>query len=110
MHLTLYLTEGTFILQPDDVICLQAISNYTRFYLPGNRVLLSARCLKQYAELLEGSDFCRVHKSYLINKQHVKNMEPCGKILMSNLINIHVARRKKKQVQVDIMLDTVLCV
>jgi len=74
MHLTLSLTEGTFILQPDEIICLQAISNYTRFYLSGNRVLFSAKCLKQYAHLLEGSDFCRVHKSYLINKLHNKKL------------------------------------
>ena len=31
MYLTLSLTEGTYILQPDEIICLQPISNYTPF-------------------------------------------------------------------------------
>ena len=74
MHLTLTHSNTTYILYPDEIICLQASSNYTRFYLLGNRMLLSAKCLKYYAHLLEGSDFCRVHKSYLINKLHIKKL------------------------------------
>lgn len=48
--------------------------------------------------LLEEQQFIRVHKSFLVNLQHVKEYKhgDGGKILLSNGLEIEVSRRKKE--------------
>ena len=101
MQLNLSLSEGSYSIPIDDIICLEANSNYTRFYLSGDRKLFSARSLKVYEALLCKSNFCRVHQSFLINKRHVSSVDEQGKIQLSNQMQIVMARRRKKQIQLE---------
>lgn len=83
----------------DEIIRLQAESNYTHIFLTGNRVFVSAKTLKEYDELLMGRNFIRVHKSHLVNLVHIHTYDRAGSLLLSDGSSVEVARRKKEALQ-----------
>lgn len=85
--------------QIDEIIRLQAESNYTHIFLTGNKVFISAKTLKEYDEMLEGQRFLRVHKSHLVNPAHIQAYDRQGILLMSDNSKVEVARRKKDFLQ-----------
>ena len=85
--------------QLDEIIHLQAESNYTHIFLTGNKTFVSAKTLKEYDEILEGHKFLRVHKSHLVNPAHIQSYDKRGILEMSNGTKVEVARRKKDFLQ-----------
>ncbi len=85
--------------QIDEIIRLQAESNYTHIFLTGNKVFISAKTLKEYDEMLEGQRFLRVHKSHLVNPAHIQAYDRQGILLMSDNSKVEVARRKREFLQ-----------
>ena len=92
-------TNEVKYVQLDEIIRLQADSNYTHIFLKGNKVFVSAKTLKEYDELLQGHHFLRVHKSHLINAAHIEGYDKAGTLSMSDGSKIEVARRKKEFLQ-----------
>ena len=91
--------EGLQFLLTDDIIYLEANSNYTNFYLTGNRKITASKTLKDFEELLPPSVFIRIHHSYLINKNGVEKYikGDGGQVVMKNGVTLDVARRKKDE-------------
>jgi len=85
--------------QLDEIIRLQAESNYTHIFLGGNKIFVSAKTLKDYDELLKGHHFLRVHKSHLVNPAHIESYDRSGLLQMSDGSKVEVARRKKEFLQ-----------
>lgn len=83
----------------DEIIRLQAESNYTHIYLKNKSVFVSAKTLKEYDEILQGHHFLRVHKSHLINPSFIEAYSKSGELILSDGSSIEVARRKKEYVQ-----------
>lgn len=83
----------------DEIIRLQAESNYTHIFLTGNKTFVSAKTLKEYDELLQGQHFLRVHKSHLVNPAHIESYDRAGVLSMSDGSKVEVARRKKEFLQ-----------
>ncbi len=83
----------------DEIIRLQADSNYTKVHLTQNRVFVSAKTLKEYDEILREQHFLRIHKSHLINPTHIESYDKQGWLKMSDGSEVEVARRKKEYVQ-----------
>ncbi len=80
----------------DEIIRLQAESNYTHIHLIGKKVFVSAKTLKEYDEILQGHRFLRVHKSHLVNPAHIESYDKQGLLLMSDGVQVEVARRKRE--------------
>jgi two-component system, LytTR family, response regulator len=91
-------TEVRYV-QLEDIIRLQAESNYTHIYLKGNKLFVSAKTLKEYDEILQGHRFLRVHKSHLVNPNHIESYDRSGMLHMSDGSQVEVARRKKDFLQ-----------
>jgi two-component system LytT family response regulator len=55
--------------------------------------------LFDYDQLLAGTTFFRIHKSFLINLSHVREYlrGDGGTVIMSNNMELEVSRRKKDQ-------------
>ncbi len=83
----------------DEIIRLQAESNYTHIFLKGNKLFVSAKTLKEYDELLQQHQFLRVHKSHLVNPSHIESYDRSGLLTMSDGTKVEVARRKKEFLQ-----------
>lgn len=91
-------TEVKYV-QLNEIIRLQAESNYTHIFLKGNKVFVSAKTLKEYDEILQGHKFLRVHKSHLVNPAHIESYDKQGILHMSDGTKVEVARRKKDFLQ-----------
>jgi len=91
--------EGLQFVMTDDIIFLEANSNYTNFYLTNNRKITATKTLKDFEEILPATIFIRIHHSYLINKNGVDKYikGEGGQVLMKNGITLDVARRKKEE-------------
>lgn len=83
----------------DEIIRLQAESNYTHIFLTGKRLFVSAKTLKEYDEILQGHRFLRVHKSHLVNPRHINGYDKAGLLHMSDNTIVEVARRRKEFLQ-----------
>lgn len=82
----------------DEIIRLQADSNYTHIFLKDKKPFVSAKTLKEYDEILEGHRFLRVHKSHLVNPQHITQYDRSGLLTLSDGSVVEVSRRKKEYV------------
>ena len=57
----------------EDILYLAADGDYCEIYLEGKKHL-SSEPLKKWIELLEGWDFFRIHKSYMVNIQQIEKV------------------------------------
>ncbi|MGC4100649.1 LytR/AlgR family response regulator transcription factor [Ferruginibacter sp.] len=96
--LAISVKEGVFLFETKDIICLEGMNNYTRFYFTDQKPLLVAKTLKDYEEILTEHRFIRIHKSFLVNIHHVKRMDTDHVLWLSNDVQVPVSRRKRNEV------------
>lgn len=96
--LALATMDQTYFFTPAEITWCEGNNNYTHFHFTGHPPVIVSRTLKEYEEMLAEFSFIRVHKSYLINLQHVKNLSKDGVIKMSDDHLITVSRRRKDDV------------
>ncbi len=91
--------DNVYLVNQNDVVRLESESNYTRFYLTNGQVVLIARTLKEFAEVLVAPLFFRPHRSHLINLNHFGRLDKKngGTIYMRDGSSLPVATRKKEQ-------------
>ena len=79
-----------------DIIYLEADNNYTRFYLKNTEMLIVAKAMKDYEEILNPAHFVRIHKSSIINLLHLKNYSNKNGyiVIMQDNTELHVSRRR----------------
>jgi two-component system, LytTR family, response regulator len=95
----LSLSEGVYAIPPNNIIRLQASSNYTFIYLVNQRPILTSKVLKEFENMLGQMGFIRTHRSHLINKAHIKNIDKkATTILMNDYSKADISKRKRKQV------------
>ena len=54
--------------------------------------------MKEYEDILLEHGFLRVHKSYLVNKNHVIKVDKEAVLELSNQMHIPVSRRRKAEI------------
>ncbi len=89
--------KGVMYTSLENIIYISADRAYTTVHLVGGeRVILTNRSLTEFETLLE-TDFFRIHRSYLVNLNHVKRFsnEDGGLVIMSNKDDILVSRRRR---------------
>ena len=91
--------EGLQFISMDDIIYLEAQSNYTLIYLKDSYKLTVSKTLKDFEELLPPAVFIRIHHSHIINRNAVEKYikGEGGQVVMKNGITLDVARRKKEE-------------
>lgn len=107
MKLCLPSVAGFEVIDIKDIILCVAEGAYTNFILTGNKKITTSRPLLDYEQLLQDNSFIRVHKSNLINVNHVKQYirGEGGSVILSNGMEIEVSRRKKEHF-IEIMKAT----
>ncbi|MEJ7681634.1 MAG: LytTR family DNA-binding domain-containing protein [Segetibacter sp.] len=66
-RLALATTQGVLFIKTAEIVRVEAISNYTCFYLTNRPKILVSKTLKEYEQLLAGRQFFRVSRSYIVN-------------------------------------------
>ena len=80
-----------------DIIYCKSDNNYTSVKITGGKKILVSKTLKEIDETLSGSDFYRVHNSYLINLGHIQKFVrgEGGYVVMDDDIMVSISRTKK---------------
>lgn len=63
---------GISFIEVDNIVSLQADSNYTIIHMNNMQKLVVTKTLKEFEELLDQTQFIRIHKSYIVNMRCIK--------------------------------------
>ena len=91
--------EGLLFFDINDIIHLEANSNYTNLYLADKTKITASKTLKEFEEMLPPAIFFRTHHSHLINLNYIKRYikGDGGQIELQNGTYVDVSRRKKEE-------------
>lgn len=64
--------DGLNLIRHDDIIYLEASDSYTTLHLREGKRTMSSKHIRVFQNHLEGHNFFRVHKSYIVNLSHLK--------------------------------------
>ena len=86
-----------FVNIPDIVYC-EAQGNYTNVILNDGRKIVASKTLGEFENQLLSKNFFRIHHSYLINMNRVKEFQrhEGGYVMLENNIKLEVSQRKRK--------------
>lgn len=93
-RLILSTLDGYYPVKPEDIIYCKSNDSYTHFYLSGGRHYLVSKNLKEVEEMLTPPFFFRVHKSYLININHIE------KVSKRDGLTVHMSNKEELPVSV----------
>lgn len=90
--------KGFRVVGISDIIFCESESSYTIFHLRDGQIITASKSIMEYELLLENNGFCRIHKSFLVNLQHIREYVrgEGGAVVLTNDKTIEVSRRKKE--------------
>jgi two-component system LytT family response regulator len=91
--------DNIHLVPVDEILYFESDGSYTTMYIFNHEKIIATAYLKDYEEMLTGSGFFRVHKSYLINLRLIRRFEKAegGIVVLEGDIKIPVASRKREQ-------------
>ena len=91
-------SNGFMVLEPAEIIDIEANGNYTDIYLVGNRKLTYCKILREFAEFLKRhKNFIRSHRSFIVNLDHVKSFSRQGVIKLTEDHTAHCGDSFKEE-------------
>jgi len=96
-----------YLLDQEDVIMLKSDKSYTTIFLKNGKEILVSKTLKEVEKKFMFSQFFRVHNSYLINLDHVKEYVKGlgGELIMTNGLKASLSRNRKAELFKKLYLD-----
>jgi len=89
---------GLHIISPNDILYCQSDDHYTEINMQNGKKIISTYSLKKLETILNCEDFCRCHKSYIVNLQSVELISKSD-IKVKTDVTIPVSRRKKQLIK-----------
>jgi two-component system, LytTR family, response regulator len=91
--------EGLQFIRVEDIIYLEASSNYTHIFSAEKKKYIVSHTLKDFEDMLPVDIFIRIHNSYIINKNYVEKYirGEGGQVVLSNNATLDVSKRKKSE-------------
>lgn len=88
--------QGYSLVSIEDIIHIEADSNYSIFHLANKEKITVSKVLKEYEEILPEHQFVRIHKSSIVNLNYIKeyNYRNGYEVLLKNGEKIAVSRRR----------------
>ena len=92
------IADGYEFLETNQILFCQSENNYTNIFLANGTKLLISKTLKEVEKTLEKYLFMRIHQSFLINPNYMKNYhrKDGGYVMMDNGQRIPVSHHKKE--------------
>lgn len=97
IKISVHCRNELIIVETHTITRLEADSNYTHIYTVDGRKITSAKTLKEYEHQLPVSNFYRIHKTIVINMQHVEKFVrgEDAYIIMKDKSCLEISRRRK---------------
>ncbi len=95
-RITLSGAHGYRLIAIDDILHVEADSNYSIFHLCNDEKITACKVLKEFDEVLPDEKFVRVHKSSIVNLKYITSYQTKNglTLTLSNGDNIAVSRRR----------------
>ncbi len=95
--LVLKTMDNMQVVEINNIIRCESDNTYSTFYTTDNRKIVVSQSIKEYEKMLTEFGFFRIHKSHLINLNHVVSFEKGdgGSVIMKDKSSIPVSFRKK---------------
>ena len=89
--------EGLIFVQKNEILYALADGNYSIVQLIDNRQVRVLRKLKEVEALLSDEQFQRIHRSHIINLEHIQGFKEHDNVLMTdgNLLSVSRDRKAK---------------
>ncbi len=87
--------NGLIFVRKSEILYAVADGNYTHVFLTENRKVKVNRKLKEVNQLLVDENFLRIHRSHLINLEHIIRCDANNVVIMSNEASLPVSRNRK---------------
>ncbi len=89
--------DGLIFINLSDIIRCDSDGNYTFFILTNGKKIIASRTLGEYEQMFADDNFFRIHRSHLINLEHVKKYikGEGGYVIMTDNSQVEVSRRNK---------------
>lgn len=83
-----------------DIIFIEANGSYAIMHLQKGRQVTVTKKVKDFEISLAGKGFLRVHKSFLVNMEHIAELhrDDNGYLVMSNGARVHLSIKEKEEV------------
>jgi DNA-binding LytR/AlgR family response regulator len=94
-RLCLHVNGLSRMIDTQNIAYMQSEVNYTRIFLKDGKAYLEAKTLKHFNGVLEGSEFIRIHKSFLVNRSQIVSITP-DYVLLRNGLELPISRRKRR--------------
>lgn len=90
-------TDGKILfLENEDILYAESDGNYSTIYLADGQKIVLTKKLKEVNNLLPNDSFFRIHNSYIINLNKIKEfLKTDGYVVLSSNHKIPVSRQKK---------------
>lgn len=95
--LALPTAEGVYLIDKVNVMRVEAMSNYSTFYLNGQNKIVISKTLKEYEHVLSDTAFLRVNRSVIVNLDYVTKYRKGdgGTLEMSDGTEVEVSPSRK---------------
>ncbi|MHB0755703.1 LytR/AlgR family response regulator transcription factor [Polaribacter sp. M15] len=92
-------TDGKLVfLEPKDIYYVESDGNYSTLHLSKNKKIVVTKKLKEINELLPKDHFFRIHNSYIINLDTIKEfLKSDGYVILESGAKVPVARQRKSE-------------
>jgi DNA-binding LytR/AlgR family response regulator len=92
----LYLLREQKKINHSEIVMMEAAINYTTIFLQNGEKITIAKTLKFLETSLNNSNFHRIHRRTLINRNHILSYNTkLGEVLLTNNYKTFTSRRKK---------------
>jgi two-component system, LytTR family, response regulator len=98
IRLLIHSTSGLEYVDPDEIICLESQSNYTKIILANAKEVITRKTLKEFESQLCRTelDFMRVHNSFIINLSKVlRYLKGQEEIILADEIRVPLSKARR---------------
>ena len=97
--ITIHTVDGIHLLLLEEIIFCKSEGSYSYIYFKDQPPLMVSKNLAEMEELIKSSRFFRIHKSHLINQDHILKVNKAegGEVLMSNHEKVPISRQRKAE-------------
>ena len=98
-RIALTTSYGMLFVETKDIVYCESDNNYTSVKMKGGKKILVSKTLKEIDETLSGTDFYRIHNSFLINLGHIQKFVrgDGGYVVMDDETIVTISRTKKQE-------------
>jgi two-component system, LytTR family, response regulator len=91
--------EGVYLVKKADIIRIEAMNNYSTFFLTENKKIMISKTLKEYEQTLTDAQFFRVNRSCIVNLEYVIKYRKGdgGTLELSDGKEIEVSAQRKEE-------------